>query len=38
MAFMVVYAGLSVTEYKKLTLREYVAIRSATEEKLSYGN
>jgi hypothetical protein len=38
MAFIVVYAGLSVTEYKNLTLREYVAIRSATEEKLTHGN
>lgn len=33
MAFMVVHAGLSVTEYKKLTLREYQAIADAVMEK-----
>lgn len=37
MAFMVVYAGVSVSEYKSLTLREYVAIKTATEEKITNG-
>jgi hypothetical protein len=33
MAFIVVHAGLSVDEYKRLTLREYQAIADAIVEK-----
>ena len=38
MAFAVVYGGLSVTEYRALTLREFVAIREAVERKMSHGH
>lgn len=37
MAFAVVYGGLSVAEYRALTLREFVAIREAVESKLKNG-
>jgi hypothetical protein len=33
MAFMVVHAGLSLTEYKSMTLREYQAIADAVVDK-----
>jgi len=33
LAFMVVHAGLSVAEYRGLTLREFVAIREQIESK-----
>jgi len=33
MAFMVVHAGLSLTEYKSLTLREFQAIADAVMDK-----
>jgi hypothetical protein len=35
MAFIVVHAGLSVAEYRALTLREYHAIVEAVKDKLS---
>lgn len=33
MAFIVVHAGISVGEYKRLTLREYQALADAVTEK-----
>ncbi len=33
MAFMVVFAGVSLSEYKTMTLREYQAISKALEDK-----
>lgn len=33
LAFMVVHAGISVAEYRALTLREFVAIREQLESK-----
>lgn len=33
MAFMVVFAGVSLAEYKTMTLREYLAISAALKEK-----
>jgi hypothetical protein len=33
MAFMVVHAGVSLTEYKSMTLREYQAIADAVKDK-----
>lgn len=33
MAFMIVHAGVSVSEYKQLTLREYQAIADVVTEK-----
>jgi len=35
MAFMIVHAGVSLTEYKSMTLREYQAIADAVMDKRS---